>query len=93
MNTVGTAGRDYHRGWVGWGGPVFWPYAYDDVFDYAFWPSGPYDDPFWSYGYDDLFAGILLPFRYSPWAAVMAVRGYAPGRPAFGRRRRPTLAV
>ena len=28
--------QGYRRGYVGWGGPVFWPYAYDDVFDYAF---------------------------------------------------------
>ncbi len=33
--------RDYHRGWGGWAGPVFWPYAYDDLFDYAFWPTDP----------------------------------------------------
>src|SRR5262245_50767600 len=23
-------------GHVGWAGPVFWPYAYDDIFNYAF---------------------------------------------------------
>jgi hypothetical protein len=57
--------RDYRRGYVGWGGPVFWPYAYDDEFDYAFSPYGPYDDLFWSYGYDDLFAGVLLPYAYA----------------------------
>ena len=66
------AGRDFHHGWsgwqgyrrgfVGWGGPVFWPYAYDDLVGYAFSPYDPDDDLFWSYGYDDLFAGILLPF-------------------------------
>jgi hypothetical protein len=57
--------QGYRRGYVGWGGPVFWPYAYDDLFDYAFWPYGPYDDLFWSYGYDDLFAGVLLPYAYA----------------------------
>ncbi len=57
--------QGYRRGYVGWGGSVFWPYAYDDLFDYAFSPYGPYDDLFWSYGYDDLFAGILLPYAYA----------------------------
>jgi hypothetical protein len=54
--------QGYRRGYVGWGGPVFWPYAYDDLFGYAFSPYEPDDDLFWSYGYDDLFAGVLLPF-------------------------------
>ena len=60
--------RNFHRGYVGWGGPVFWPYAYDDLFDYAYWPygdDGSYDDLFWAYGYDDLFAGVLLPNDYA----------------------------
>jgi hypothetical protein len=79
--------HDYHHGWygwqgyrrgnVGWGGPVFWPYAYDDVFDYAFWPYGPYDDAFWSYGYDDLFSGILLPFLYTGLGGGYGYGGYA----------------
>ena len=25
-------------GFVAWYGPVFWPYAYSDIFDYVFWP-------------------------------------------------------
>ena len=41
---------------VGWIGPVFWPYAYDDFFDYVFWPYA-YDD-FWPYAYDDVYYGI-----------------------------------
>ncbi len=67
--------RGYRHGWVGWAGPVFWPYAYDDLFDYAFWPYGPYDDLFWSYGYDDLFAGVLLPYAYAGLEG-----GYAPAQ-------------
>ena len=45
-------------------GRVFWPYAYDDLFDYAFEPyyDGYDGDLFWAYGYDDLFAGVLLPY-------------------------------
>jgi hypothetical protein len=43
---------------VGWYGPVFWPYAYSDIFDYAFWPGG-YDDGYWDYAYDDFFDGLF----------------------------------
>jgi hypothetical protein len=75
-----SAWRGYHRGFVGWGGPVFWPYADDDLFDYAFWPYDPYDDVFWNYGYDDLMAGVLLPYDM-----LGAAGGYgyasAPGAP------------
>jgi hypothetical protein len=49
---------------------VFWPYAYNDLFDYMFWPYDYYDDyydPFWAYGYDDLFAGIFYPGDEYPY--------------------------
>jgi LTXXQ motif family protein len=38
-----------HRAFIAWYGPVFWPYAYDDLFEYLLWPSddGDYDDLFW----------------------------------------------
>jgi hypothetical protein len=47
---------------VGWIGPVFWPYAYDDFFDYVFWPYA-YDD-FWPYAYDDVYYGIYGPYAF-----------------------------
>ncbi|WP_245329181.1 Spy/CpxP family protein refolding chaperone [Bradyrhizobium centrolobii] len=37
---------------VAWLGPVFWPYAYSDIFDYTFW-SYAYDPGYWAYAYDD----------------------------------------
>jgi hypothetical protein len=43
---------------VAWYGPVFWPYAYSDVFDYTFWPAG-YDDSYWYSAYDDFFDGVF----------------------------------
>ena len=43
---------------MAWYGPVFWPYAYSDIFDYAFWPYG-YDDGFWDYAYDDFVDGLF----------------------------------
>src|SRR5262249_5826268 len=53
------AWRQGHRAvFVAWFGPVFWPYAYSDVFDYTFWPTG-YDDGYWAYAYDDFFDGVF----------------------------------
>jgi hypothetical protein len=43
---------------IAWYGPVFWPYAYADVFDYTFWPAG-YDDGYWAYIYDDFVDGLF----------------------------------
>jgi len=54
-----TAWRRGHRaGFVAWYGPVFWPYAYADIFDYSFWPYA-YDDGYWAYMYDDVFDGVF----------------------------------
>ena len=50
--------RGLRAAFVPWYGPVFWPYAYSDVFDYAFWPSG-YDDGYWAYAYDDFVDGVF----------------------------------
>jgi len=56
----------FHAFSIGWYGPLFWPYAYDDIFWYAFWPYGLdwYDDPFWAYGYGDIYGGIFSPYGY-----------------------------
>jgi LTXXQ motif family protein len=50
--------RGHRAAFVAWYGPVFWPYAYADIFDYTFWPYG-YDDGFWAYAYDDFFDGVF----------------------------------
>ena len=47
---------------IGWVGPVFWPYAYYDFFDYVFWPY-VYDD-FWVYAYEDVYYGIYGGYAY-----------------------------
>ena len=44
--------RHAHGGF-GWVGPVFWPFAYYDIYDYAWW-GWDYDPFFWDYGYLDL---------------------------------------
>jgi len=47
---------------LGWFGPLFWPYARYDLFDYVYWPYA-YDD-FWPYAYDDVYYGIYGPYAY-----------------------------
>ena len=63
-------GRDGGNGWwrhgnggYGWVGPLYWPFAYYDMYDYATWGYG-YDDSFWGYGYGDIYAGIFAPYGY-----------------------------
>jgi len=59
---VGTnAGKHRSGGFVAWFGPVFWPYAYDDMFAYILWPFDAFDygEAFWAFAYDDLFEGIF----------------------------------
>jgi hypothetical protein len=56
-------GRFWRHGFViGWIGPVFWPYAYDDFVDYTF--SSYAYDTFWPYAYDDVYVSIF-PFAAS----------------------------
>src|SRR5215831_503663 len=66
-------GRFFGSGWwpwwwgglvVGWYGPLFWPYADYDFFDYVYWPYA-YDD-FWPYAYDDIYYGIYGNYAYIP---------------------------
>ncbi len=54
----------------GWFGPVFWPYAYDDIFSDILWGYG-LGGPFWDYGYDDLYRGLFSPFDYKDLAAYL----------------------
>jgi hypothetical protein len=45
--------RGHRAAFVPWLGPVFWPYAYSDIFEYTFWPTA-YEPGYWAYAYDDL---------------------------------------
>jgi hypothetical protein len=74
-----TAGWHGHRGWwrhgnggYGWVGPLFWPFAYYDVSDYALWG---YDSSFWDYGYGDIYAGIFAPYGYGELAGYLPSGG------------------
>jgi hypothetical protein len=77
--------------YIPWFGPVYYPYAYDDMFYYAFWPEA-YDPSYWAYAYDDMFDGVFFPDG-APYAAYAAegpyagpdgriTTGSAPSRPA-----------
>jgi hypothetical protein len=72
---AGSRWRPWWRGGlvIGWVGPLFWPYASYDVFDYVYWPYA-YDD-FWPYAYDDVYYGI-----YGNYAPI------PPGASSGGRR-------
>ena len=48
-----------------WAGPVFWPFAFGDIFSFAFWP---YYDPFWDYGPDFIFASLFWPYGADDYA-------------------------
>jgi hypothetical protein len=62
--------RHGHGGY-GWVGPLFWPFAYYDIYDYALWGYG--DDPsFWDYGYNDIYAGIFAPYGYDDLSGYLS---------------------
>ncbi len=66
--TAGWRGHGRDGGWwrhrhggYGWVGPLFWPFAYYDISDYAMWG---YDPSLWDYGYGDIYAGLFAPYGY-----------------------------
>jgi hypothetical protein len=61
------------NGGYGWVGPLFWPFAYHDIYDYAIWGDGI---GFWDYGYPDIYAGIFAPYGYDDLAGYLAPRPY-----------------
>jgi len=74
--------RRHHRH-LGWIGPLFWPYAYGNVFYYALWPYEYEDyDPFWAYGYGDVYEAI---FPSSDYGSYVRGRGGATRMTALKR--------
>ena len=57
---------------LGFLGPVFWPYAYDDFLGYTFTPYAY--DTFWPYAFDNFYGGI-----YGGYAPQYYAPGYAYG--------------
>src|SRR5712671_584239 len=53
-------------GGYGWVGPLFWPFAIYDIYDYAIWGDGI---GFWEYGYPDIYAAIFAPYGHDDLAA------------------------
>jgi hypothetical protein len=90
----GGLGDGFHRfGVFGWVGPLFWPYAYNDIYCSVFWGywghgcadphwSVAYGDSFWSYGYGDIYGGLFPPFTFDDLAP------YLPNGPSSVRRAR-----
>ena len=80
----GSSGWWQHAGGgYGWVGPLFWPFAYNDIYDYTIWGDGL---GFWGYGYPDIYAGIFGPYGYDGLSA------YLPQRPQ-GRRQARGVAL
>jgi hypothetical protein len=76
---------------IGWIGPVFWPYAYDDFVEYTFWPYAY--DAFWPYAYDDVYEGFFGPYALGGPAYAAAPAGNAPRAVARGAARAPGSAM
>jgi hypothetical protein len=86
---AGWQGGHFANGWwrhsdgfFGWVGPLFWPFAYYDIYDYTIW--GDYG--FWYYGYPDIYAGIFGPYGYGD------LTGYLPQAPNQRQARASWLA-
>jgi len=67
-------------GGYGWVGPLFWPFAIYDIYDYTIWGD---DSGFWNYGYPDIYAAIFAPYGHDDLVA------YAGPSPLERRYRRP----
>jgi hypothetical protein len=65
-------------GGYGWVGPLFWPFAIYDIYDYTIWGDGI---GFWDYGYPDIYAAIFAPYGHDDLAAYT-------GPSPHGRRHR-----
>ncbi len=65
-------------GGYGWVGPLFWPFAFYDISDYALWGDGM---GFWGYGYRDIDAALFTRYRDDDLARYVAPsRHRRPGR-------------
>ncbi len=76
---AGWRGGRAEQGWwqhadgtYGWVGPLFWPFADDDITDFTMRGDGT---ALWAYGYGDIYAAIFAPYAPTELAAYTA-----PGR-------------
>jgi len=70
---------------LGFIGPVFWPYAYDDFVDYTFLGYGY--DTFWPTAFDDFYEGIYGAYAPEFYAGTAEAGGYADETTRASRRR------
>ena len=66
----GSGWWQHANGGYGWVGPLFWPFAYFDINDYAIWGRRA-GAPFWGYGSDDIYAGMFGPYGYDGLAGYL----------------------
>jgi LTXXQ motif family protein len=88
LSRTDSAGRFFGSGWrerrqprpvlIAWAGPVFWPYAYEDLLGYTFYPYAL--GAFWPYAYDGLYAG-MFPYAGGPVVIEMGVEPVQPVAP------------
>jgi hypothetical protein len=79
---------------IGWVGPLFWPYAYDDFIDYTFYPYAY--DTFWPYAYDDFYDGMFGAYAEGyggTYAAVGPPESYGGRRSAKGNGGRASVSA
>ncbi len=50
----------------GWVGPVFWPFAWGDMWSFAWWPYAT-TAPFWNYNVDYIMGGLFWPNGAYAW--------------------------
>jgi len=73
---------------VGWVGPLFWPYAYDDFIDYTFYPYAY--DTFWPTAYEEVYEDVFGPYAFDGTAYANVP---ASGRRSRSRTRQPAAGV
>jgi hypothetical protein len=76
---------------IGFIGPLFWPYAYDDFLDYTFYPYA-YDD-FWPNAYDDVYDGIIGVYGSGIDAGYAGSRAGTAYAATTGRPQQPSAGV
>jgi hypothetical protein len=80
--------RHHHRFFkpvfvIGFVGPLFWPYAYNDFVDYTFYPYAY--DTFWPSAYDDVYAGMFGPYATGYGGGSYRVAGRPQGPGVYAR--------
>ncbi len=86
----GNGFRHWHGNGFFWAGPVFWPFAYGDIFSFAFWP---YYGPFWDYGPDFIFASLFWPYGGDDYASYEPYYGYGDIYTGYRRHHRANVAT